>query len=303
MPTASMGAQSQVALSSTASFSSASQAISVVSENVVRQGVILDADEIRGTRARSQERTRTGPYKVGGPVVLYPDVTILDSLLGYILGAGPTSSVYSLAETLPSFYLSIDRIANVFQYGPCYVGKAVFSASSSDPLLKLTLDIEAETETVNSSGSWEGTAQSLKRPYVFSDSVGGITVASTVYSSFLFELTVDNMLLADRFQNSLTRTVIPATDRRIDLKLETAFTSVEASLYGVNVGAFGTASVVFTSAEESNSVLTFTMGGALEYPQQSPNVPGKTSEIHLRIDGTARKSGSTSELTITNSHT
>lgn len=307
MPYPSMGTASQMALSATSSFSSSSSWIEFISESIAAQGSIVDTDGIRGTRSRAGERVRTAPYKISGSLSCYVDKNMLDVLLTYILGGTPTSQVYPLAETLPTFYLMIDRVGKVFVYNNCYVNKATFTASASDPLLKLNMEIEAETETVNSAGTFPaGMTVNTNRPYIFADSSSGITVNGTTYGSFGFELTIDNKLLVDRFVNELTRSQIPATDRIVTCKLTTPYTSAEAALYGVAVGSFGTASAVFTNAEETItsivSTLTFTMGGVLQYPKKSPVVPGKTKEIHLELNATARKLGSTAELTITNTH-
>ncbi len=310
MTSPSIGFQSQVALSTTSAFSSSSSWIEIISESIAKQGVILDTNGIRGTRSRDGSRVRTGPCKVGGQLSCYVDKNVLDLFLTYILGGTPTSQVYPLADALPSFYLMIDRVAKVFVYGPCYVGKATFSAaagSSDQNQLKLTMQIEAESELEDTAGSFPtGMTVDTNRPYIFADSASGITVASTTYSSFGFDLTIDNHLLADRFVNELTRSQIPAVDRTVTCKLTTPFTSAEAGLYGTAVGSFGTASAVFTNAEETisstQSVLTFTMGGLFQYPAKTPVVSGKANEIHMELDGTARKSGSTLELSITNAH-
>jgi hypothetical protein len=313
MPTPSIGFQSQVALSATSAFSTSSSWIEIISESIARQGVILDTHGIRGTRSKAGERVRTGPYKVGGQISMYVDKYVLDTFLTYILGGTPTSQVYPLADALPSFYLMIDRVAERFIYGPAYVGKATFSAaagSSDQNQLKLTMDIEAVNESTSGAAFPAITTLDTFRPYIFADSTGGITVNSTVYSSFGFDLTIDNHLLSDRFVNELFRSQIPAVDRTVSCKLTTPFTSVEEGLYAVPVGSFGTASAVFTNAEETisstQSVLTFTMPGVLQYPAKSPVVPGKTSEIHLEIGSTARSftnSGTIArELTISNVH-
>ena len=170
------------------------------------------------------------------------------------------------------------------------------------------------TETESAAGSFNtattGITTNTSRPYIFADAASGITInaptASTLYSAFGFELTIDNHLLANRSVNELTRSAIPAVDRTVTCKLTTPFTSAESGLYGLAVGSFATASAVFTNAEETisstPSVLTFTMGGVLQYPTKSPVVSGKANEIHLELDATARKSGSNPELSITNAH-
>ena len=123
-----VGFQSQVALSATSSFSSSSKWIQIQSESIKRQGTLVDADGIRGTRSHDSSRVRTPPYKVGGQMTVYCDINVLDVFLTYILGGTKSGSTYPLTDALSSFYLMIDRGTAVFTYGPCYVSKATFSA-------------------------------------------------------------------------------------------------------------------------------------------------------------------------------
>ena len=129
---------------------------------------------------------------------------------------------------------------------------------------------------------------------------------STVYSAFDWSLTIDNHLLTDRFVNELTRSQIPATDRTIDCKITTQYTSAEATgLYNLAANGGGACTAVFTSAEETinatTSTLTFTTP-YLVWPGTSPSVPSKQAELHLELNGRAYKTGASAELTITNAH-
>jgi Phage tail tube protein len=303
--TASIGYASQMALSATSSFSSSSLWLEFVSESITAQRVFSDSPGIRGTRSYSQERVRTMPYKVSGTVNLLCDIHSMDTLLAYILGTGPTSSVYSLTDALPSFYLMIDRVAQVFTYGPCYVGKATFSASPQDAQLKCALEVEAETESVGSAGSFpSGMTVDTNRPFIYSDAAFNV-LGSTSVSGFSWELTIDNNLLADRFVNELTRSQIPTTDRHVTVKMSTPWTSAQTSLYNIAAASFGAATAVFSNAEETisstQSVLTFSTP-YLMWPGKSPVVSKKGDEIKLEIDAKAAKTGSSLELSVTNAH-
>jgi hypothetical protein len=301
----SMGSAAQMALDTTSSFSSSSKWIEFISESITAQRSFPQSSGIRGTRSYDQSRLRNAPYKVGGTVTTLCDINSLDVWLKYILGSGPSSSVYSLAETLPSFYLMIDRVAKVFTYGPGYVNKATFTASPQDPQLKLSMELEFETESVGNSGTFPtGMTTDTNRPFIYSDVV--ITFASSTYSAFGWELTIDNNLLADRFVNEVTRSQIPATDRHVTAKLTTPWTSTEAgALYTLVASGGGSATAVFSNAEETisstQSVLTFTTP-YLIWPAKSPNVGSKASEIHLELNAAAYKTGSSAELSITNAH-
>jgi hypothetical protein len=293
-----------MALDTTPSFSSSSLWLEFENESVTAQRTFANANGIRGTRSQSQERTRTAPYKVGGTITLVSSITMLDTWLKYILGSGPTSSVYSLADTLPAFYLLIDRGAKVFTYGPAYVSKATFSAAPGSPQLKVAIDIEAETESVGNSGTFpSGMTIDTHRPFIYSDCV--FNYNSTPYSSFGFELVIDNHLLTDRFVNETTRSWIPSVDRTVTCKLTTPWTSTEAGLYNIAAGSFFELTATFSNAEETisstQSVLTFTMPW-WQFPGVSPHVTGKAAETHLELNGQAMQNGTTKELTITNAH-
>jgi hypothetical protein len=301
----SIGFASQMALSATSSFSSSSKWIEFISESISAQRSFSDSPGTRGTRSYSQERVRTMPYKVGGNLTFLCDINSMDLWLSYILGTGPTSSVYSLTETLPSFYLMIDRVAKVFTYGPCYVSKATFSGSPGDAQLKCSLDIEVETESIGNSGSFpSGMTVDTNRPFIYSDAAFNV-LGSDAVSAFSWELTIDNHLLADRFVNEQTRSQIPATDRTVTVKMSSQWTSAETSYYNIAAASFGSATAVFSNAEETinatESVLTFTTP-YLMWPGKSPVVTKKQDEIKLEIDAQARKTSSTLELSVTNLH-
>jgi hypothetical protein len=87
--------------------------------------------------------------------------------------------------------------------------------------------------------------------------------------------------------------------------MQTAFTSVETALYNIAAESFGSATAVFSNAEETinstQSVLTFSTP-YLMWPGKSPNVTKKGDEIHLEIDAKAMKTGSSLELSVTNAH-
>jgi hypothetical protein len=185
------------------------------------------------------------------------------------------------------------------------VGKATFSASPQDAQLKCALEVEAETESVGSAGSFpSGMTVDTNRPFIYSDAAFNV-LGSTSVSGFSWELTIDNNLLADRFVNELTRSQIPTTDRHVTVKMSTPWTSAQTSLYNIAAASFGAATAVFSNAEETisstQSVLTFSTP-YLMWPGKSPAVSKKGDEIKLEIDAKAEKTGSSLELSVTNAH-
>src|ERR1700737_2431336 len=82
---------------------------------------IIDPNGMSGTRSRHGERTRPGLQHIGGPLTMEPNEVEMKLLLPWILGAAPSGNTYALAETLPTRYVQIDRVAKVFTYAGCAI--------------------------------------------------------------------------------------------------------------------------------------------------------------------------------------
>jgi hypothetical protein len=287
---ASMGSQSRLSMAAPGTtIASYTEPHEFVSERLVKQLTILDTGGIRGTRSHPAERTRDGTYSVQGIINYHCSKGLLDLLLPRILGAG-SSPTYTLAETIPFFDVLVERIADRFVYGNCKVNRAVFKARASG-LVELALELIGETETVSST-AFPAVAPPTDAPYVWQDCVVTLNAAARVVTEF--ELSVDNHLEA-RFSNSQTATDLYPTDRTVHLACSVPFTGDTTDLYGANTGGAAAASLVFTNGAHS---LTFSLA-QVQFADQSPHVAGK-GEILLRLAGTAKKSGSTSEIVVTN---
>ncbi len=246
-----------------------------------KHGTVLAADGIRGTRAHPVERTVAGPYTVSGAINWEPGPTTLTNLWPFILG---TSG--ALTETLATFAVVIDRIAQVHTFNTCKVDRAVFKGTQGQ-LIDMTLDIEGESEAL--SGSVSGTP-TLDVPFLFNSAT--LSIGGTAYQFREFSLTVDNHLKKDRFMNSLTRTDLPELDRTVSLSLSLPYTTDDIAIYDANATS---AAVVLTWLSGATTV-TLTMA-AVQFPTEPPSTPGR-DEILLPQNGIARKTGSTLELVI-----
>lgn len=278
----------------TPTYDASSEAYEFVSESVRKQATILDTNAIRGTRSHSKEVTRAGVNQVGGSIVMHPSPLSLEKWLPRFMGAAKSGDTFAIDETLPAFGLLIDKVGDVFEYRDCYVNQAIFRGREGE-LVEMELDIMGATE--GASTSWPATPPSLgvadaDAPYVFSEGV--LMIFSGARTFMDFTLTINNQL-ARRYGNSQNATSITPEDRIVTLACPVPFTSTEASaLYDTAVtGASG--SLVFTNGDFST---TFTFGN-LQVPAQTPVVGGK-SEITLPLEMTARKSGSTAEIDVTN---
>jgi Phage tail tube protein len=266
-----------------------SEAYEFLSESVRAEKTILDTSGIRGTRSHPKERTRIGVYRVGGRIVMQPTPEELANLLPRILGAAAAGQNYDLAEGLPEFFCTVDRVTRVFTYAGCKVVRATFQSSEGQPL-ELALDIVGKTETVAAAGSFPAIAPGLTAPYVMMDGVLTLLGGSRQFSQF--ELVIENTPLANRFMNSVTVTDVPIIDRQVTLKTLHPFTAANADLYDQALaGAAGT--LAFTNGGYAT---TFSFAN-LQSPAISPVVSGR-GELMLEVRMTAKKSGATNEVAV-----
>jgi hypothetical protein len=265
-----------------------------VSENLKLTQELPDLSGFRGLRGRPSERVREVARRVGGPIVFHPTPGDLVTLLPRILGAAAVGTTFAVAETIPSFIVTIDRVIKVPTYTGCYVNRATFRGSENSPM-ELTLDIIGTDESVGAAGSFPAISVSdATVPYVFSDLA--LVINSVTYACKTWELTVDNAL-EPQFFNSLTMTRANATDRIITVTTQLPYGDASAAYGLTQTGVACTA--------------TFTNGGvsclfttpAVSFPKDSPVVSNTRGEIFLNLTGVARRSGSTAELTITNDST
>lgn len=272
----------------------------IISESIGKQGTILDTSGSVGTRAHKKERTRSGIYTVGGDVSLYPTPSDMRKWLPRIFGAAESGGgpyTYAVAETLPEFYVTKDLGTKVFQYTGCKVARATISGQAGG-MVTLAMNIQGKTETVNNSGSVSSAPipDTATHPLMFFE--GAFTLQGSARPVSSFELTIDNVLDLERFNNSQTRTHLTELDRIVTLDIVTPYTAGtgtggEADLYDQGyIGAAAT--LVFTSTVDAAHVLTFSIG-ALQVPPATPTANAR-GEIVLRQTGVARMSSSTAEI-------
>jgi hypothetical protein len=295
-------------------------------------------DGIRGTRQRARERLRTVSVSVGGSVTFTPTYTELRTLLPLILGTaesgGGTSGspyAYVLAETIPVFYLLIQKVPAsdtshtkaVQLVERCVVSRAVFSITQGGPLA-LTLDIEAERETffqhaqisTDSAGnnvmSGGASAQSVPSSapdfdacWVFGDTQGASSnfmIAGSDREAFDWTLSIDNMVDANRFTNSLYRRTIQSQDLDIQMSATLPFTTAEDELYDTIVNSaspdMNNNLIKFVNAEAADDdTLSFLIGTWNPVPR-TPVVAGKL-ETPLPLAGpVSRKNTSTAKAPV-----
>lgn len=294
MADASMGHQSRLSMAAAGTaIGSYTEAYEFRTEGLAATQEIVETSGIRGTRSMPIERTRDGNVRVQGTISFHATASMLDLLLPRIMGAAEVADVFAVAETLPQFDVLLDRVAKRFVYAGCKIGRATFRASAGGAL-ELDVEIVGKSETVSATAFPSITAPT-DPPYIWSDAV--CTVEGTARTVTQWELTIDNQLNA-RFSNSTTATDIHTQGRIVTLSMTVPFTSDETDLYGIKASGASGATFVLTNGGRS---LTFTVG-ALAVADASPTVGGP-GEILLRLNGTAKSTGSTKELSITSDST
>ncbi len=263
-----------------------------VSENLVMNEGVINANGVRGTRDQSVERLRAGNQVIAGTILLRPTPVELALLLPWMLGGTPSGSgpvSYPIAETLTTRFVAIDRISKVFTYAGCGVDSFTIRGRQGEPM-EVELNLVAQTETIGNAGTFPAlTIDTTTAPYVFTDMVFNLNAVANVLTPE-FDFTMNNMIDKDRFFNSRTLTAVTPLDR--ETKLNTRIPSADyTALYGAALAASGVnagvaASMVFTNGL---SVFTITMP-KVSFPKKSPNIAGKTEEF-MPLEVWVMKSG------------
>lgn len=249
---------------------------------------------INGTRAYPQELEMPVSRAVRGPIRMQPNSLEMAAFLPWILcgtTSGTPTVTYNLGETAVTRYVTIDRVTKVPTYDTCGVATARFFAQQFSSL-QLTLELIGIDETVGSAGSFPSTSIDLTtKPFMLHHL--SLSIASTVYQCRQFDLLINNMTDEDRYFNSLTLTQVNHMDRIISFRTLLPYADAVA-LY--NTGTTGAA--VVATFTNGSAVLTMTMPKVV-FPRRSPNTREGRREIMMPIEGFARTTSTTQELTTT----
>lgn len=265
------------------------------SEELVMTEEVINANGLRGTLSHSVTRCRMGLQRIGGPVRLQPNAVETALLLPWMMGgstSGTPTVTYTLGDTQPSRYVTIDRLAKVFTYSGCKVNTATWRSSQGMPL-QLDLQILGVSETVANSGTFPALSIDVANtPWVFHDCA--LVADGTTVLTKEFELTINNYLDPDRFFNATTLATVESHDRSVDFRCTLPYGDYYA-LYPAGSSAGVTVTATFTNG---SAVLVFSMTKVI-FPRMSPRTPGRV-EIMLPLQGRAyMSSGGTKELIVT----
>ncbi|MEQ8852854.1 phage tail tube protein [Gimesia sp.] len=292
-----IGTFTRVAIDSALPFDTSSIPIEIIdSESLIETQTIDETGGTTGTTEHLAERTRLGQKRCSGSIKLAASRLALDTLLPLILGGDESSNEFGLEDSLPEFYMMVDRDEKVYTYSGCRIARATFTGSSGQ-MVFIELDIEAETETEGNAGTFPTLATPTESPYRFEDGV--LTLQSDTREFSEFSLTIENQLDTERFENNLTRVDLPLLDRVITLSTNHPWSTENLDLIKQDLTGAG-GSLVFTNTEITSNILTFTFG-TIQYPSKTPGTT-KVQVTRLPLEGMVRKAGSSPSLIVTNAH-
>lgn len=251
---------------------------------------IIQDEGIRGTRARALERLAQGQKHVAGSIVMEPTPVEVALVLPYCV---QSSTGTTLTDALQDVTVILDTITKKYTYSGRFT-KITFSGEPGQKV-RMKLDFVGYSLTVAST-SLTGTPDITVRPYLFSDSGSGLTIASTAYSIDQFELSIDNRIVPTYMQGQVATDLEP-TDRIVTLNAQVKYTSTEQGLLttaqaGPVAGTPLTGSIAFTNGSNS---MTFTFA-SLVVMSQSVVAPNRAGKFRLPLNMQAYKASTTLEV-------
>jgi len=149
-------------------------------------------------------------------------------LIEKILGGTTAVGVTDVADTLPEFYVNLDKVTKVCEYSGIKVARCEIVGTSGQPL-EWRLALVGQDETVGAAGSFPSLTLPTDNIFVMSDCT--LTLGGSSRYIDDFTLTIDNLLIDDKFRNSLTLPEIGTRDRMVQLTCTPGYTSNNADLY------------------------------------------------------------------------
>lgn len=294
----STGARKRLCFDTALPFDASSLWFEFLSETMTKNEVLAETGGVIGSRDRKTQQIRQGTQAPGGSIVLVCNRLLLDAILPHILGGSESADVFYFAESLPSFYIGIEKGVGFYTYNECVVSFAEFRKGAND-FIELELGIEAESET-GPSGSFPSIAsRTWSKPYYWRDITDGVNVHTAERDCKDFSVRIDNNPVTDDFVG-LTRTdTICPQDLQVSGFFEFSANSDHNDLPGSGNDQ-NSASINFSHAEESGSSLQIWLQH-LVWPDITPQVPGR-NRFNLRLEWMAKGDDSQAAIAITNAH-
>lgn len=246
----------------------------------------------RGTRQDYSCGARLLGETVSGGFEFQPSATELDYILKRCMGdriATFPATPLVPGETLPQFYVYVDKGPTNFRYDLCVYNRVQLSLREGD-YLKVRCDLIGSAEA--SGVTWPTpTSIACASEYVCSDVT--FTLGGTSFPFKNLTINIDNMIAGQQQENALYRTIFESEGLRITLDGTLGYRSDTTAFYRRAVaGDVGT--LVF-----SDGTATYTWSFAnLKIPGAGPTVPAQ-GEITQSPKMQAFRTAATDVVTVT----
>lgn len=255
---------------------------------------IVTSEGVSGNRSVLSGRGRVVSERCSGQLVMQPTVVEIDALLPWLLGGSTSGGVTDVADALAARYITLDKVQKVYTYAGCYAAQWRLEGAEGQPL-NWTIDVEGKTETVANAGTFPSLSLDTGNFFVYKDCT--LTLAGTGYAVRNFAITLNNVLDADRFLNSLTRGDITPQSRLVTLEVTLPFGDAQGLIDSATIGSTGIAG----SLAFSDGTTTYTIAFAnLKAGTQGAQIEGRT-ELYVPISFQAFRTSSASEFKVTKS--
>lgn len=233
---------------------------------------VSHGQDIRGSLEHISTRSRIIRRMVNGDVNMEPSASEIDYWLPKILFGATSGGVTSVSDTPAAAIYSIwDAGDNVFEWTKLVVDRATISGAQGQPI-RLAVSLEGQDEAKDDGTAFPNTGTAppaTDGPFVFSDVT--MTLDGTSYEIDSFSLTVDYARIKDRFNNALTRSEIPPTDRIVTLGMTVPFNADQDTLYDMAIaGVAGSLAI-----SDGTSTYTFDFAN-LKKPTEKIGSRGRT---------------------------
>ena len=291
-----MGWASRLAVQQGATLDTGGEPFHFLRESITFRQMIRRREVITGKRGVQSNTLKNGLTYSLGSIWLEPTPAVLDVWLPLILGGAESSDVFDFADTVPAFTLGKDLDTDLYQYGNCYVNRAVFS-SASNGQLTLRLDIVGGLES--DLGAWPAFTKTIgddvdDQPYGHEEVA--LTLNGNAHIFWQHQLTIDNNLTPKIVNSAVPDSWCPSDNRVVTYSAQLPFaTANELGLYNT-VGRTEIAGA-FTYTNGNVSTL-FNMPNMRNQPR-TPNVRNK-GEIPHQMNFFLTEDSAASELQVTN---
>ena len=247
---------------------------------------------ITGTQLEYFEHDRIVQENYGGSISLPCTPKNLAAFLPYILGGNVSGTSFPYAETVPAFYISIDRGYKVFTYYGKLSKMTIEGKAGSK--IDMTVEFVGSSVDVGASGSFPSLSVPTDAAYVFAEAA--LTLLASARKINDFKLTIDRMLDAV-YRNALAPDAIDSAGFMLGLECSNPWDSTHYDLLE-ETGAAG--SLVLTNGGCS---CTWSVAKLVPKRMDPTGAGGKKARIPLKLDLIGKRTSSTTLVTVTNDST